>query len=149
MKLPRTFVTFAVAAALATGAAAAPALTESDVRALLTAHGYSKIDDVENAGTVWKAKATTSVGNEFDLRVDARTRAINIDYEGDDSIANAPANGLSKDTITRRLQAAGYRNIVGVELDNDHWTAQVLDPDNTTVVLELDPYDGHVITRRN
>ena len=56
---------------------------------------------------------------------------------------------LAADLLWRAADEAEWRRVPMKFLGNDHWTAQVLDPDNTTVVLELDPYDGHVITRRN
>ena len=164
MTLKTSLMTLAVAAALATGAlipdsvrAATPPrtirhaprpMTEADVRALLTVHGYNKIDHVLFAGKVWTANGTTVVGNTFNLRVDPLTKSITVDYDGDHNNAKVPANGLSKEAITARLQAVGYTQIENVQMDNGVWTAQAWDATNTAIQLQLDPIDGHIISKR-
>ena len=169
MNIKTSLMTLAVATALTTGAATlpppnpqaasptrtiarpatAPAMTEADVRALLTARGYSKIDHVEFAENVWTAKGTNMFGNTFDLRVDPVTRTISVDFDGDHNNAEVPKNGLSKEAITARLQAAGYTHIEAVAMDNGVWTAQAWDSNDKGVQLQLDPIDGHIITKKD
>ena len=164
MKPVNSIMMLTIAAALATSAGAAtpppstshaaatrPAkteqtpMTEADVRTLLAANGYRDVDKVAFADNTWTAKGTTAVGNTFDLRIDPLTRAITVNYDGDHNNAEAPANGLSKEAITAKLQAAGYTQIENVQFDNGVWTAQAWDFDNTAVQLKLDPIDGHII----
>jgi hypothetical protein len=149
MNIKHCLMTLAVAAALATSAVAAPApLNESEVRAMLLAHGYTAVDHVEFANNVWTAKATTAIGNQLDVRVDPVTQGISLNYDGDDNDADVPANGLSKAAITAKLRLEGFSSVQDVELDNGVWTAQVTDADGTAHVLDLDAKDGHLIGQR-
>ena len=56
--------------------AGATNLGEADVRAQLTAAGYTKIDDVEFDDGMWKAEADTPEGQRVDLKLDPQDGRI-------------------------------------------------------------------------
>jgi len=63
------------AALLASGVALAQspkadALTEPQVRALLTEKGYTRIDDLDFEDGAWETDATSADGNRVDVRID-------------------------------------------------------------------------------
>ncbi len=48
-------------------------LTKADVEAKLTAAGYLKVHDMEFRNGVWEAEAENNSGQDFELRLDAKT----------------------------------------------------------------------------
>ena len=57
-------------------------LSENDVKAKLTAAGYSKIHDVDFDDGVWKAEAERADGNDVEIHLAANTGEI-IHVEND------------------------------------------------------------------
>lgn len=56
--------------------AGASNLGEADIRAKLTAAGYSRIDDVEFDDGLWKAEADNAEGQRMDLKLDPQDGRI-------------------------------------------------------------------------
>ncbi|MBO9717576.1 MAG: PepSY domain-containing protein [Pseudoxanthomonas sp.] len=50
--------------------------TAEDIKAKVTAAGYSKVHDVDYDDGVWKAEAERDDGNNIEVRVDAKTGRI-------------------------------------------------------------------------
>jgi uncharacterized protein with FMN-binding domain len=50
--------------------------TAEDIKAKVTAAGYSKVHDVDYDDGVWKAEAERDDGNDIEVRVDAKTGNI-------------------------------------------------------------------------
>ena len=51
-------------------------LTADDVKAKVTAAGYSKVHDVDYDDGVWKAEGDDAAGKDVEVRLDAKTGAI-------------------------------------------------------------------------
>jgi uncharacterized membrane protein YkoI len=155
MKLRTSILPFAVAIAIAglANANAAPApgadqmtppesspatdpMTEADVRALLTANGFSEINDVHFVDGTWTADGKSADGNHVEVRVDSATRKI----IPDDEVAT-----ISKDMIIVKMQDAGYTNVHDVEFEDGVWKAEAQDSAGKDVEVRLDPNDGHIL----
>jgi hypothetical protein len=155
MKLRTTILSFAVAIAFAglANANAAPSpgadqvtppetskatdpMTEADVRALLTANGYSEINDVNFKEGTWTADGKSADGNHVEVRVDSATRKI----IPDDEVAT-----ISKDMIIVKMQDAGYTNVHDVDFEDGVWKAEAQDSTGKDVEVKLDPNDGHIL----
>ena len=81
MRKPTLRVLFLSTALVIAGAAgaksrAADALTEPQVRALLTEKGYTRIDDLDFEDGAWETDATSADGNRVDVRVDPASGRI-------------------------------------------------------------------------
>ena len=50
--------------------------TAEDIKAKVTAAGYSKVHDVDYDDGIWKAEAEREDGNDIEVRVDAKTGKI-------------------------------------------------------------------------
>ena len=57
-------------------AIAQQAMTEAQVRARLTAQGYTDVHDVDFDEGIWKAKADNPAGKKVKLRIDAHTGKV-------------------------------------------------------------------------
>ncbi len=55
---------------------AVASLSEADVRAKLSAAGYTQVDDVEFDDGLWKADARTAQGTRVELRLDPQTGEV-------------------------------------------------------------------------
>jgi uncharacterized protein with FMN-binding domain len=127
----------ASATAAASAAVAAPtALTEAQVRAKLTAGGYTKVNDVKFKDGVWKADARSADGNRVDVRIDAKTGEI----FPDEQVAN-----LNEKDVRAKLAAAGYLNVHDVDYEDGIWNAEADDPQGKDVEIKIDPKTGQVI----
>jgi hypothetical protein len=155
MKLRTTVLTLAVAIAMAGSAnasiaeasasaqatppatsAATDPMTEADVRALMTAQGYTEINDVKFKEGTWTADGKSADGNHVEVRIDSATRKI---------IPDAPVATISKDQIIILLQDAGYTNVHDVDMEGGVWKAEANDSTGKDVELKLDPNDGHIL----
>lgn len=133
------------AALVASGAALAQspkadALTEPQVRALLTDKGYTRIDDLDFEDGAWETDATSADGNRVDVRVDPATKRI---------FAEALVSTLSEDDVKAKLSTAGYSKVHDVDFDDGVWKAEAERADGNDVEIHLDPKDGHVLHVEN
>ena len=133
------------AALVASGAALAQspkadALTEPQVRALLTEKGYTRIDDMDFEDGAWETDATSADGNRVDVRVDPATKRI---------FAEALVSTLSEDDVKAKLSTAGYSKVHDVDFDDGVWKAEAERADGNDVEIHLDPKDGHVLHVEN
>lgn len=129
-------LTFTLALGLSGAAVAQDAMTEPQLRAKLTAQGYTKVNDVKFEDGVWKADARSADGNRVDVRIDATTGAI---YPAD-TVAK-----LSEADVRAQLAAAGYTNVHDVDYEYGIWNAEADDPAGKDVELKIDPNTGKVI----
>lgn len=115
-------------------------MTEADVRSLMMAHGYTKINDVNFKGGSWTADGTSADGKHVEVRIDSASGEIYPDE---------PVAGIGRDAIIVKVQSAGYTNVHGVEMEAGVWKAEADDSNGNDVELKLDPNDGHVIGVKN
>ncbi len=121
--------------------AARDALTEPQVRALLTDNGYRRIDDLDFEDGMWETEeATNAAGNRVYLRVPANGSGIR---------AEALVSTLSKADVKAKLTAAGYSKVHDVEFDDGVWEAQAEREDGNDVILRVDPNSGEVLAVEN
>lgn len=118
----------------------ADALTEPQVRALLTEKGYTRIDDLDFEDGAWETDATSADGNRVDVRVDPATKRI---------FAEALVSTLSEDDVKAKLSTAGYSKVHDVDFDDGVWKAEAERADGNDVEIHLDPKDGHVLHVEN
>ena len=123
-------------AALAQTSADVAALTEPQVRALLTEKGYTRIDDLDFEDGAWETDATSADGNRVDVRVDPATGKI---------FAEALVSTMSEDDVKAKLTAQGYSKVHDVDFDDGVWKAEAERADGNDVEIHLDPKDGHIL----
>jgi hypothetical protein len=121
-------------------AQAAPAntgspMTEANVRALLSAQGYTGINDVEFKEGMWTADAKSADGNHVEVKVDNSGKII-----PDQHVAT-----IGKDQIIVMAQQAGYKNVHDVDFEGGVWKVEANMADGTDVELKMDPNDGHIL----
>ncbi|HEX7803969.1 MAG TPA: PepSY domain-containing protein [Pseudoxanthomonas sp.] len=132
-------------ALVASGAALAQtpkpdALTEPQVRALLTEKGYTRIDDLDFEDGAWETDATSADGNRVDVRIDPASKRI---------FAEALVSTLSEDDVKAKLSTAGYSKVHDVDFDDGVWKAEAERADGNDVEIHLDPKDGHILHVEN
>jgi uncharacterized membrane protein YkoI len=130
----------ALAQSPAPAAKAPEALTEPQVRALLTEKGYTRIDDLDFEDGAWETDATSADGNRVDVRIDPTTRQVQAD---------TLVSTLSEEDVKAKLAAAGYSKIHDVDFDDGVWKAEADRADGNDVEIHLDPKDGRVIHVEN
>lgn len=118
----------------------ADALTEPQVRALLTEKGYTRIDDLDFEDGAWETDATSADGNRVDVRVDPATKRV---------FAEALVSTLSEDDVKAKLSTAGYSKVHDVDFDDGVWKAEAERADGNDVEIHLDPKDGHILHVEN
>lgn len=118
----------------------ADALTEPQVRALLTEKGYTRIDDLDFEDGAWETDATSADGNRVDVRIDPASKRI---------FAEALVSTLSEDDVKAKLSAAGYSKVHDVDFDDGVWKAEAERADGNDVEIHLDPKDGHILHVEN
>lgn len=118
----------------------AKVLTEPQVRALLTAQGYTRIDDLDFEDGAWETDATSADGNRVDVRIDPATHRI---------FAEAMVSTLSEDDVKAKLTAEGYSKVHDVDFDDGVWKAEAERADGNDVEIHLDPKDGKVLHVEN
>jgi hypothetical protein len=138
--LSATAALAASGAALAQVSTKADALTEPQVRALLTEKGYTRIDDLDFEDGAWETDATSADGNRVDVRVDPASSRI---------YAEALVSTLSEDDVKAKLSAAGYSKVHDVDFDDGVWKAEAERADGNDVEIHLDPKDGHILHVEN
>lgn len=130
----------ALAQTPAPAAKAPEALTEPQVRALLTEQGYTRIDDLDFEDGAWETDATSADGNRVDVRIDPTTRQVQAD---------TLVSTLSEEDVKARLAAAGYSKIHDVDFDDGVWKAEAERADGNDVEIHLDPKDGRIVHVEN
>lgn len=125
--------------AFAGAAAAQDALTEAQVKAMLEAQGYTRINDVKFKDGTWKADARSADGNRVDLRVDAATGKVYPDTQ----VAN-----LSKADVEAKLAAAGYVDVHDLDFRDGVWTAEAENDNGKDFELRIDAATGNIIGKR-
>lgn len=118
----------------------ADALTEPQVRALLTEKGYTRIDDLDFEDGAWETDATSADGNRVDVRIDPASKRI---------FAEALVSTLSEDDVKAQLTTAGYSKVHDVDFDDGMWKAEAERADGNDVEIHLDPKDGHILHVEN
>jgi hypothetical protein len=121
-------------------AAESDALTEPQVRALLTEKGYTRIDDLDFEDGAWETDATSADGNRVDVRIDPASKRI---------FAEALVSTLSEDDVKAKLTAEGYSKVHDVDFDDGVWKAEAERADGNDVEIHLDPKDGKVLHVEN
>ena len=129
--------------AMAQATPAAPkstAMTEPQVRALLTQQGFSRIDDLDFEDGAWETDATSADGNRVDVRIDPVTGKV---------FADTVVSTLSEDDIKAKLAIAGYSKIHDVDFDDGLWKAEADNAEGDGMRLHLDPQDGRIMHVEN
>ena len=117
-------------------ALAQQALTEAQVRARLTAQGYTDVHDLKFKDGMWKAEADSADGNDLDVRVDASSGQMNPE---------ARVSTLSKHDVEAALSTQGYTDVHDVDYDDGIWKAKADNPAGKKVKLRIDAHSGKVI----
>lgn len=125
--------------AFAGAAAAQDALTEAQVKAMLEAQGYTRINDVKFKDGTWKADARSADGNRVDLRIDAATGKVYPDTQ---------VSNLSKADVEAKLAAAGYVDVHDLDFRDGVWTAEAENDSGKDFELRIDAATGHIIGKR-
>lgn len=118
----------------------AKALTEPQVRALLTEQGYTRIDDLDFEDGAWETDATSANGNRVDVRIDPKTSKV---------FAEALVSTMSEEDVKAKLTVAGYSKVHDVDFDDGMWKAEAERADGNDVEIHLDPKDGKVMHVEN
>jgi uncharacterized membrane protein YkoI len=126
--------------AIARQHASADAMTEPQVRALLTEKGYTRIDDLDFEDGAWETDATSADGNRVDVRVDPASGKI---------FAESVVSTLSEDDVKAKLSAEGYSKVHDVDFDDGVWKAEAERADGNDVEIHLDPKDGRILHVEN
>ena len=119
----------------ATTAATSP-MSELDMRAALTAQGYTNIEDMKFKDGMWTAEAKSADGNKVDLRIDGVTGK---------AIPDETVSKIDKDAVIASLLAAKYTNPHDVDFKDGIWTADATDSSGAEVEVKLDATDGHIL----
>ncbi|QNH19300.1 Peptidase propeptide and YPEB domain protein [Xanthomonas sp. GW] len=142
--LSRPLLAMSLSLALAVGSAhaqapapAGPALTQAQVKALLSEQGYTKLDKLKFEDGLWKTEATSGDGKRGDVRVGARGGRI---------YAEGVPSKLSEAEVRAALTTAGYTQVHDVKYDDGLWQAQAHSATGERVEVYADPVDGRVVS---
>ena len=140
--LSRPLLAMSLSLALAVGSAHAqapggPALTQAQVKALLSEQGYTKLDKLKFEDGLWKTEATSGDGKRGDVRVGARGGRI---------YAEGVPSKLSEAEIRAALTAAGYTQVHDLKYEDGLWEARAHSATGQRVELYADPTDGGVVS---
>ncbi len=116
------------------------AMTEPQVRALLTEKGYTRMDDLDFEDGMWETDATSADGN----RVDVRVNPANGDIKAEALVSN-----FSENDIKAKLAAAGYSKVHDVDFDDGMWKAEAERADGNDVEVHLDATSGAIVHVEN
>ncbi|MCL6712976.1 PepSY domain-containing protein [Pseudomonas sp. R2.Fl] len=116
------------------------AMTEPQVRALLTEKGYTRMDDLDFEDGMWETDATSADGN----RVDVRVNPANGDIKAEALVSN-----FSENDIKAKLAAAGYSKVHDVDFDDGMWKAEAERADGNDVEIHLDATSGAIVHVEN
>lgn len=137
MKTKTALLSLLVGIALSSGVNAQDKmLTKDEIRAQLTAQGYTDINDVEFKDGTWTADAKSADGNHQDVKIDGKTGKV---YPEDVSAA------LTEDQVKASLANAGYTKFHDFAFKDGVWTGKADDPTGKEVEIKADPTDGHII----
>lgn len=112
-------------------------MSESDVRSVITAAGYTDIDDLDRDDGLWEADARRD-GRRIELRIDPRTGTV---YPED------ARTSLTEADVRAGLEAAGYERIRDVHFDDGMWEADA-EQGGVDYDLFMDPETGEVVARK-
>lgn len=112
-------------------------MSESDVRSVITAAGYTDIDDLDREDGLWEADARRD-GRRVELRIDPRTGTV---YPED------ARTSLTEADVRAGLEAAGYERIRDVHFDDGMWEADA-EQGGVDYDLFMDPETGEVVARK-
>lgn len=112
-------------------------MSESDVRSVITAAGYTDIDDLDRDDGLWEADARRD-GRRVELRIDPRTGTV---YPED------ARTSLTEADVRAGLEAAGYERIRDVHFDDGMWEADA-EQGGVDYDLFMDPETGEVVARK-
>lgn len=112
-------------------------MSESDVRSVITAAGYTDIDDLDRDDDLWEADARRD-GRRIELRIDPRTGTV---YPED------ARTSLTEADVRAGLEAAGYERIRDVHFDDGMWEADA-EQGGVDYDLFMDPETGEVVARK-
>lgn len=115
------------------------AITEAQVKSVLEAQGYTKINDVKFKDGAWKADARSADGNRVDVRVDAATGKVYPETQ----VAN-----LSKADVEAKLAVAGYVDVHDLNFRDGVWQAEAENGSGQEFELRIDAATGDVIGKR-
>lgn len=116
------------------------AMTEPQVRALLTEKGYTRMDDLDFEDGMWETDATSADGN----RVDVRVNPANGDIKAEALVSN-----FSENDIKAKLATAGYSKVHDVDFDDGMWKAEAERADGNDVEIHLDATSGAIVHVEN
>ena len=116
------------------------AMTEPQVRALLTEKGYTRMDDLDFEDGMWETDATSADGN----RVDVRVNPANGDIKAEALVSN-----FSENDIKAKLAAAGYSKVHDIDFDDGMWKAEAERADGNDVEIHLDATSGAIVHVEN
>lgn len=116
------------------------AMTEPQVRALLTEKSYTRMDDLDFEDGMWETDATSADGN----RVDVRVNPANGDIKAEALVSN-----FSENDIKAKLAAAGYSKVHDVDFDDGMWKAEAERADGNDVEIHLDATSGAIVHVEN
>ncbi len=145
----RSLLSLAAAALLCAGPAMADeikaghsknAMTEAQVRALLTEQGYTRIDDLDFEDGMWETDATSADGNRVDVYIHPVSGKIR---------AEALVSKFSEEDIKARLTTAGYSKVHDVDFDDGIWKAEAERADGNDVEVRIDAETGEIISVEN
>lgn len=127
----------ASSAALAQTQSAADALTEPQVRALLTEKGYTRVDDLDFEDGMWETDATSADGKRVDVLINPATGDIK---------ASALVSNLTENDVKAKLTAAGYSEVHDVDFDDGMWKAEAeRASDGDDREIHLDAATGKIV----
>ncbi|WP_369978252.1 PepSY domain-containing protein [Xanthomonas bundabergensis] len=142
--LSRPLLGMALSLALAAGSAHAQApahggaaLTQSQVKSLLSEQGYTKLDKLKFEDGLWKTEATSGDGKRGEVRVGPRGGRV---------YAEGAPSKLSASEVTAALTASGYTQVHDVHYEEGLWEAQARTSTGQRVELRADPGDGSVVS---
>lgn len=142
MHLPAMVLALAVALP---GAAQLPeatgeAMSETELRALLLARGFTDIGAVRFDDGLWSASADAPDGGRAELHVDPASGSVFRDDA-------TPV--LDAGAIEERLALLGYRDVHNPVFEDGVWKVEAETPEGQELMLYLDPAEGEVLVSRS
>jgi uncharacterized membrane protein YkoI len=110
--------------------------SEAVIEALNEA-GYAQVRDVKMDDGLWEAEVGGAEGRWHDLHVVPGTGEI-LDPMSETPIKTAVE-------IATQLEAAGYTQVHGLDLDEAVWEVDAVSPDGSKVDLRINGFDGRIL----
>ena len=153
----KTILGMALTPLLATGAVLAQAPTsEFEVRALLDAEGFNRVDDVdyEQDRGLWEAEVVTADGEEVEVHIDPLTGRILVG-DGEPYVRGmvlpppprtvvlpVPVEYrtavLDEGSVRSILLSAGFNSVHDVDFDDGVWKAEARDASGDDLEIHVD-----------